>query len=115
MFIMYSWLQLMVEHMVILSQEAGSDEYSDGVSAEVQKIIQGHPCHINDVEDIKVYHSSEKHTIRVNLTIDEDKTTFGEVAKIIDALEERLSGLADVEKVKIMTKSVGQVQSDLHA
>ena len=38
-FIMYSWLQLMVEHMVILSQEAGSDEYSDGVSSEVQKII----------------------------------------------------------------------------
>jgi len=103
--IIATWVQLMVEHMVILSQEAGNDEFVDGVHYEVRTALDNSPCHINDpFEDIKVYHSSEKHTIEVTLSVNQDTTTFGDIAKTTRALEQKLLPLPDVERVVILTK-----------
>jgi divalent metal cation (Fe/Co/Zn/Cd) transporter len=102
-FIMYSWSTLMVEHMTILSMEAGSDEFCEGVREVIEAAVQNSPCEINKPDDIKIYHSSEKHTIEVHLAIRDPSTAFGEIATFCKSLRKKLQPLPDVENVVLHT------------
>lgn len=102
-FIMYSWSTLMVEHMIILSREAGSDEFCTQVRQVIGEAIQNSKCEIKEPDDIKIYHSSEKHTIEVTLTVRELSTEYGEVAILLKSLRAKLEPLPDVEAVVLIT------------
>jgi len=102
-FIMKSWVELMVEHMVILSQESGSCEFCDGVRQLVMQSTHGSQCSVRDADDIKVFHSSEKMTIQVTLTVSDENTPFANVSKTTRSLKMKLESLPDVERVTILT------------
>jgi len=109
LFIMYSWIQLMVEHAVLLSQEAGNEDYSAGIHEVISSTLKDlslpqNMCHIADDEDIKIYLSSTKHTIEVTLSVQEVEAKFSQVSKVTTALQHRLLCQPDVEKVLILTK-----------
>jgi len=102
-FIMKSWSDLMVEHMVILSQESGNCEFCDGVRQLVMQSTHGSQCSVRDADDIKVFHSSEKLTIQVTLTVGDENTPYANVSKTTRSLKMKLESLPDVENVTIMT------------
>jgi len=102
-FIMKSWVDLMVEHMVILSQESGNCEFCDGVRQLVMQSTHGSQCSVRDADDIKVFHSSEKLTIQVTLTVSDENTPYSNVSKTTRSLKMKLESLPDVERVTILT------------
>lgn len=104
--IMATWIQLMIEHAQILSQEAGNDEFRDGICQLVTSSLEASRCSITAPdEDIKVYHSSLNHTIEVALTVKEDSTPIADVKKTIQLLKTKLEKeVPDVEKVVILIK-----------
>eukprot|EP00931_Biecheleriopsis_adriatica_P070437 TRINITY_DN44204_c0_g1_i1.p1 TRINITY_DN44204_c0_g1~~TRINITY_DN44204_c0_g1_i1.p1 ORF type:complete len:484 (+),score=105.76 TRINITY_DN44204_c0_g1_i1:70-1452(+) len=103
-FIMYSWAELMIEHMTILSQEAATLEFSEGVKAEVRRNMlqqaRGSTFSIMD-EDIKVYKSGLAHTVEVNLNVNSAGTPFAEVAEVSQVLRTSCLMLEDVERALI--------------
>jgi divalent metal cation (Fe/Co/Zn/Cd) transporter len=100
LFIMYSWVTLMVEHMVILSQETASDEFCDAVRGQIQQELQGSPCSVEG--DIKVYMSSEKYTVELSLVVNDANTGHVAFARTALNLKARLQKLEDVERVLIL-------------
>ncbi|CAJ1366932.1 unnamed protein product [Effrenium voratum] len=101
-FIMYTWSELMVEHMTLLSQEAANDEFRDGVLKEVRMVVKADsPCTVDD-SDVIVYVSGLGHTVEVTLTAKSDKTTVGEMGELAQLLRRRLMTLEDVERAIVM-------------
>ncbi|CAE7494054.1 MTP3 [Symbiodinium natans] len=101
-FIMYTWSELMMEHMTLLSEQVANEEFCDGVRKEVFDVVKGSPCSVAG-EDIKVYMSGMGHTIEVTLTINEGSTNFAAVGDLMQKLRNRLRPLEDVDRVLIMT------------
>ncbi|CAE7451858.1 MTP3 [Symbiodinium pilosum] len=101
-FIMYTWSELMVEHMTVLSEQVGNDEFCEGVRKEVFDVVKGSPCGVAG-DDIKVYMSGMGHTIEVTLTVNPGTTQFAVVAELVQKLRNRLRPLEDVDRVLIMT------------
>lgn len=99
--IMYTWSELMIEHMTILSQQASPSEFREGVEAEVRSVVkEDSPCTV-DTEDIKAYVSGVGNTVEVTLTVKSDKTSCSEACLLAEVLRRRLKTLEDTERVTI--------------
>jgi len=101
-FIMYTWSELMKEHMTILSHQASPYEFCSGVEVEVRAIVkEDSPCTV-DSDDIKAYVSGMGNTVEVTLTVKSDKkVSCSEVCNLAEVLRKRLQGLEDTERVMI--------------
>jgi len=103
MFIMWTWGQLMIEHMTILSQKACEQEYREAVVQEIIAVVQTTPCSI-DERDVVVYTSSSKHTVEVSLTVSKPEAPFQEVAITVQTVKGRILALEDIERVIVCTQ-----------
>mmetsp|Transcript_91508 Transcript_91508/g.218136 ORF Transcript_91508/g.218136 Transcript_91508/m.218136 type:complete len:462 (+) Transcript_91508:80-1465(+) len=101
-FIMYSWSELMMEHMTLLSEQVANEEFCEGVRKEVFDVVKGSPCGVAG-DDIKVYMSGMGNTIEVTLTVNAGSTQFAAVGDVVQKLRTRLRPLEDVDRVLIMT------------
>lgn len=102
-FFMYSWSESMCEHMQILSQEAASDDICEQVRSDVHKAVEGSPCIARD-DDIKVYLSSEKHTVETILRVTERDAYFRDVSTAMLSVRHALDK-EDVERVLVFAQA----------
>jgi len=99
--IMYTWSQLMIEHITLLSQEASPAEFRAGVEAEVRGVVkEDSPCTV-DSSDVKVYVSGLGHTVEVTLVAKSDKTSCAELCLMAQVLRKRLMQLEDMERAMV--------------
>jgi len=103
-FIMYSWAQLMVEHMQTLSVPVASDDILQQVTDAVVNACQDSPCTVNPETQIKVFYSSESCSAEIYLTVKDPDTPFRDVAKTVNKLKARLSAI-QLERAIISTST----------
>ncbi|CAE7032501.1 MTPC3, partial [Symbiodinium sp. CCMP2456] len=84
-FIMYTWSELMMEHMTLLSEQVANEEFCEGVRKEVFDVVKGSPCGVAG-DDIKVYMSGMGNTIEVTLTVNAGSTQFAAVGDVVQKL-----------------------------
>jgi hypothetical protein len=103
LFIMYSWADLMIEHMTVLSEESSSDEFRAEIAGEIVKAVEGSDMICKD-EDIKVYCSSERSTVEALLTVKNPDTPYKNVGRTIAKVKRALAG-KPLERVHIGAQS----------
>jgi divalent metal cation (Fe/Co/Zn/Cd) transporter len=90
-FIMYSWSQLMVEHMTTLSVPAAAEDITQKVIEAVNAACQDGPCYADQESSIKVYQSSEMVSAEIYLIVKDPDAPYVNVAKTINKLKARLA------------------------
>jgi divalent metal cation (Fe/Co/Zn/Cd) transporter len=107
-FIMYSWAQLMVEHMQTLSVPVAPEDKCEQVRDAVMQCCEGSPCSVNPDTQIKVFFSSESCSAEIYLTVKDGETPYRDVAKTVAKLKTKLEAL-ELERATICTSLASPV------
>jgi len=109
-FIMYSWSQLMVEHMTTLSVPAAPEDITQKVIEAVNAACADGPCYADQESSIKVFYSSEMVSAEIYLIVKDPDAPYVNVAKTINKLKARLAaeGLERVIVSASTEKMVGE-------
>jgi len=104
--IMFMWGQLVMEHLVILSQNCADPEYCEGVVAAISSSMAS-PCSFHD-DDVAIYVSAaSKHTVEACLTVENPGAAFKDIAATCENVRTSIERLEDIERVIITTKVMG--------
>lgn len=110
-FIMYSWAQLMIEHITTLTVPCGDDDTCNKVISAVMDCVNGSPCTCNPEQQIKVFYSSESCSAEIFLTVKKDDASYREVSKTINQIQSRLRRDVELERAIITTSTTSPVDS----
>jgi divalent metal cation (Fe/Co/Zn/Cd) transporter len=92
-FIMYSWSQLMVEHITTLSVPVGENAKCEQVIDAVMRVCDNSCCSVNPETQIKVFFSSEQCSAEIYLTVKDGETPYRDVATTVAKLKKKLEEL----------------------
>eukprot|EP00933_Yihiella_yeosuensis_P068655 TRINITY_DN7451_c2_g1_i1.p1 TRINITY_DN7451_c2_g1~~TRINITY_DN7451_c2_g1_i1.p1 ORF type:complete len:483 (+),score=82.01 TRINITY_DN7451_c2_g1_i1:100-1449(+) len=103
-FIMYTWSELIVEHMTALSQESAQPEFIEAVETEIKNLVSNTPCRL-DPGDTRVYLTSHMYTLEVVLTAKSASTPVADISKTVSLVRSRAGQIAGIERCLVFSQA----------